>query len=514
MRMEKRPTPPAKKPETADRANETERIELLPFMRQSGASAHRTTSFSIPPAQPSAQERQQTTAARQSTGSSTQRAGGKTRKHTKKRKPDQTKQARALKKERTRAAQAQKKQVNRTSSVQTAASSPVSGQQANAQRTQTMQSAAQAQKQQARTTTKQQKRAAQAQKKQVNRTSSVLQTDAPSPVKTKSQKKALKEQKKMQKAAQKSSLGAKKTAANPPPGKRRKRHRKKRSYLLYYIFFGILLVSILFVLSTTVFFKLETIEVTGCEESEREEIILASGISLGDNLWQINTSSAEDRILSAFLNYDDVQIERKLPSGITITLTPSQIDMICVYENQYYSMSSGGRIAAVSDTAPTDTSVPLVYGCDLEGVKAGDIVTPTDENKISVLFDVIDAVKEAALSNVTHIDVSDITTIRLFWNKQAELKFGGTQGLAYEIECVKKLLDEQLEPEEIVIIDDTLMNGTYYMRPVSELSYPGMSDAQTEQERSSEESTPQESSEAEENTENSSESTQTSGETT
>ena len=495
MRMEKRPTPPAKKPETADRANETERIELLPFMRQSGASAHRTTSFSIPPAQPSAQERQQTTTARQSAGSSTQRAGGKTRKHTKKRKPDQTKQARTSKKERTRAAQAQKKQVNRNPSVQTDASSPVSGQQANAQRTQTMQSAAQAQK------------------KQANRNPSV-QTDAPSPVKGKSQKKALKEQKKMQKAAQKSSLGAKKTAANPPPGKRRKRHRKKRSYLLYYIFFGILLVSILFVLSTTVFFKLETIEVTGCEESEREEIILASGISLGDNLWQINTSSAEDRILSAFLNYDDVQIERKLPSGITITLTPSQIDMICVYENQYYSMSSGGRIAAVLDTAPTDTSVPLVYGCDLEGVKAGDIVTPTDENKISVLFDVIDAIKEAALSNVTHIDVSDITTIRLFWNKQAELKFGGTQGLAYEIECVKKLLDEQLEPEEIVIIDDTLMNGTYYMRPVSELSYPGTSDAQTEQERSSEESASQESSEAEENTENSSESTQTSGETT
>ena len=379
--------------------------------------------------------------------------------------------------------------------LQTDAPSPVSGQQANAQRTQTMQSAAQAQK------------------KQANRNPSV-QTDVSSPVKAKSQKKALKEQKKMQKAAQKSSLGAKKTAANPPPGKRRKRHRKKRSYLLYYIFFGILLVSISFVLSTTVFFKLETTEATGWEESEREEIILASGISLGDNLWQINTSSAEDRILSAFLNYDDVQIERKLPSGITITLTPSQIDMICVYENQYYSMSSGGRIAAVSDTAPTDTSVPLVYGCDLEGVKAGDIVTPTDENKISVLFDVIDAVKEAALSNVTHIDVSDITTIRLFWNKQAELKFGGTQGLAYEIECVKKLLDEQLEPEEIVIIDDTLMNGTYYMRPVSELSYPGMSDAQTEQERSSEESAPQESSEAEENTENSSESTQTSGETT
>ncbi len=434
MRIERRTENPAKKENQPSQNRENDRIELLPFMRQSGASARRTTSFDIPiPATPAAQ----------------QKTPENKRTPTKKGSPKKTKKP------------AKKQQKTASSKRQTAA---------------------------------QKREQADLQKKTVQKREQ-----------TKQNKKTVR---KTKPSAPENQVQTRvKRTNNPPPGKRRKRHRKKRSFLLYYIFFGILLVSILFVLSTTVFFKLETVQITGCEDSEKQAILNASGISMGDNLWQINTQAAEQKILSAFLNYDAVDISRKLPSGITIKMTPSQIDMVCVYQNQYYSMSSGGRISAVSDTAPSASQVPLVYGCDLSDVRAGDIVEATNENKISVLFDVIAAMKESELTGVTHIDVSDITTIRLYWNNQAELKFGSTQGLAYEISCVKKLLEEQLEPEEIVIIDDTLMNGTYYMRPVGALSYPGESSQTEEPEQSTVESSIPDS-------ENSSESEESSGETT
>ncbi len=377
MRIEKRTENPVRKENRQSPSKENDRIELLPFMRQSGASAHRTTSVDIsPPTSPAVRKKAQA---------------------------NQCPPSKPVKKT------VKKQKKKRKASVKQQVSLP-KGRQVK-------------QKEQA-----------------------VLKQKAQPPTRR---------------------------VNNPPPGKRRKRRRKKRSFLLYYIFFGILLVSILFVLSTTVFFKLETVQITGCDEDKKQAVLAQSGISIGDNLWQINTQAAEKKILSAFLDYDAVEISRKLPSGITIKLTPSQIDMICVYQNQYYSMSSGGRIAAVSDTVPSDSLIPLVYGCDLSDVRAGDLIEATIENKISVLLDVIDAMKAAELTGVTHIDISDLTTIRLFWNNQAELKFGSTQGLAYEMSCVKKLLEEQLEPEEIVIIDDTLMNGTYYMRPVGSLSYPG-----------------------------------------
>ena len=99
-------------------------------------------------------------------------------------------------------------------------------------------------------------------------------------------------------------------------------------------------------------------------------------------------------------------------------------------------------------------------------------MTQNDTNKLAALRSVLDAIGENELTGVTHIDLSDLSTIRIFWQDRAELKFGSLDGLSYEIGCVKKLLENEVAEDEIVVIDDTLMNGTYYKRPVESLTYP------------------------------------------
>ena len=240
--------------------------------------------------------------------------------------------------------------------------------------------------------------------------------------------------------------------------------------------FGILAFSILFILSITVFFRIDTIRVTGDEAADQEAIIAQSGIRIGDNLWRTNTAAAAQRILAAHIEYDSVKVERELPSGIVIDLVPSRIIAVCCYGGQYYSISAGGRIIAVSDKAPADVSLPLVYGCALPEAEYGDVLTQNDTNKLAALRSVLGAIGENELTGVTHIDLSDLSTIRIFWQDRAELKFGSLDGLPYEIGCVKKLLENEVAEDEIVVIDDTLMNGTYYKRPVESLTYPDSSE--------------------------------------
>ncbi len=261
-------------------------------------------------------------------------------------------------------------------------------------------------------------------------------------------------------------------------GRSRGRRKRKRrgSKILYYLMFGILAFSILFILSITVFFRIDTIRVTGDEAADQEAIIAQSGIRMGDNLWRTNTAAAAQRILAAHIEYDSVKVERELPSGIVIDLVPSKIIAVCCYGGQYYSISAGGRIIAVSDKAPADVSLPLVYGCALPEAEYGDVLTQNDTNKLAALRSVLDAIGENELTGVTHIDLSDLSTIRIFWQDRAELKFGSLDGLSYEIGCVKKLLENEVAEDEIVVIDDTLMNGTYYKRPVESLTYPDSSE--------------------------------------
>lgn len=277
-------------------------------------------------------------------------------------------------------------------------------------------------------------------------------------------------------AKQKRSKTPDKRATGKNGRARGRRKRKRRgSKILYYLMFGILAFTILFVLSITIFFRIDTIRVIGDEAADQEAIIAQSGIRKGDNLWRTNTAAAAQRILAAHIEYDSVKVERELPSGIVIDLVPSKIMAVCCYGGQYYSISAGGRIIAVSDKAPADVSLPLVYGCALPEAEYGDVLTQNDTNKLAALRCVLDAIGENELAGVTHIDLSDLSTIRIFWQDRAELKFGSLDGLSYEIGCVKKLLENAVAEDEIVVIDDTLMNGTYYKRPVESLTYPDSS---------------------------------------
>lgn len=296
-----------------------------------------------------------------------------------------------------------------------------------------------------------------------------------------SKKRPLHKQKK-KKQAKASAVQPKSPGGKDSKGVRGCKKRKRRgSKILYYLMFGILAFTILFILSITVFFRIDTIRVTGDAAADQSAVIAQSGIQIGDNLWRTNTAAAAERILSSHIEYDRVEIERELPSGIVINLIPSEVMAVCCYEGQYYSISDGGRIIAVSDTAPSGGSLPIVYGCVLPEAEYGDVLTQNDTNKLVALRTVLDAIEKNELTGVTHIDLSDLSTIRIYWQNRAELKFGSLDGLSYEVGCVKRLLESEVAEDEIVVIDDTLMNGTYYKRPVESLTYPDSSGERSEE---------------------------------
>ena len=72
------------------------------------------------------------------------------------------------------------------------------------------------------------------------------------------------------------------------------RKKKKRNALFAPLSF--LLVCVALVFAMGVFFRVQTIEVIGAEGYTAEEIIEASGIDIGDNLFFINRASVSSRI--------------------------------------------------------------------------------------------------------------------------------------------------------------------------------------------------------------------------
>ncbi len=117
------------------------------------------------------------------------------------------------------------------------------------------------------------------------------------------------------------------------------RRKKKRNTLIAPLSFLLVCLAIVFALG--VFFRVLTIEVEGAESYYGQEIIPASGIGMGDNLFFINRFSASSRIFTNLPFVESASIERKLPNRIVIHVEESRATAYVEWEGQKRLMTAG-----------------------------------------------------------------------------------------------------------------------------------------------------------------------------
>jgi len=96
---------------------------------------------------------------------------------------------------------------------------------------------------------------------------------------------------------------------------------RRRGSILAPISFILIVAAIIFGMG--VFFRVQTIEVYGAKTYSDEEIIEASGVEIGDNLFFINRFSASSLIFTKLPFIEEASIERIMPNQIVITVSES-----------------------------------------------------------------------------------------------------------------------------------------------------------------------------------------------
>ena len=98
----------------------------------------------------------------------------------------------------------------------------------------------------------------------------------------------------------------------------RRRRRGRFSFLMKLL--CILLIAGAVVAALTVFFKVQSITVSGNARYTSEEVVAASGIEIEDNLFLLNKYSAAQAIFEKLPYVEEATINRALPDTIVITV--------------------------------------------------------------------------------------------------------------------------------------------------------------------------------------------------
>ena len=120
-----------------------------------------------------------------------------------------------------------------------------------------------------------------------------------------------------------------------------------------------------FVAALALFFKVESIEITGTSRYSTDEVERASGVHAGDNLYLMDKNAVASRITQQLPYVETVQISRRLPKTLCISVTECRGLAAIEQDGRLWLISEGGKLV---DTAPADDAAQyaVVTGLTLE----------------------------------------------------------------------------------------------------------------------------------------------------
>lgn len=235
----------------------------------------------------------------------------------------------------------------------------------------------------------------------------------------------------------------------------------------------------------TVFFRVETVTVTGNRRYTQEEIVAASGIQTGDNLYALNKVRIDRKIRTQLPYVGELAIHRSLPSTIHITVTEWEaVAQVAVPSAEQAAAAqeelAGGEPEAkppvlaqepwlisvkgkLLEQAPADSKAITVTGLTAVAPQAGNMlqVPEGEKTRLEALTALLGAMEEAELfAEVSQIRLEATRLIVRYADRfDVEMRLNADFGYSIRVmQAVREQMEGQYGPETAGTIDLTREN--------------------------------------------------------
>lgn len=250
--------------------------------------------------------------------------------------------------------------------------------------------------------------------------------------------------------------------------KKKKRHKK--NLILHYIIFAFFFLTISTILSLTVLFPFEKIEIIGTQRITENDILDITDVIYGTNLLRLPIKKAKKDIINTYFDIQDVKITKKIPNSLVFEIEES-INMASVlYAGKSFTISDKGRITNVLDKSENDNLLINFNGLNFSEYELGEYFLPDDEN-FNILMDVTTAISESDIKSIIHVDVSDIYAINMYYSENLIIKVGNTKNLTDKLNKAQVIIDTKLQLDDNGILDVSIQSTSYF-RNIDNIQIP------------------------------------------
>ena len=206
---------------------------------------------------------------------------------------------------------------------------------------------------------------------------------------------------------------------------RRGRRNRGRFGALYKLLSAVLILAAI-VVGCIVFFRVNTVEVTGDSPYTAEEIITVSGVEQGDNLFGLNKYQISSRIYTQLPYIDTVNIIRRYPDTLVIHVTAGTPAAWLESGGAVWLLDSRGKLLESGDDA-LSAGRAQVLGLEAVNPAVGSLLTvpPEQQDRLERLRDFLAAiqVRQMTGSLTGFIDLTSDYEIRFGYGENLTVLF-------------------------------------------------------------------------------------------
>lgn len=207
-------------------------------------------------------------------------------------------------------------------------------------------------------------------------------------------------------------------------------------------------------IGVSIFFKVDTVTVSGASKYSALTVTDASGIEKGDSLLFFGRSQAANRIKTELPYVGTVRFEVKLPGTVNIIIEEKTVSYAVEdTEGNWWKIVSDGKVveklrkSAVPKTTVTGVQLesPTVgkQAVAAETAQPGETVTATQEERLQIAVDILYQLELWELfEDVTNVEVSDLFALRLVCDEEYRIELGNGDDLYEKMGVVKATLIE------------------------------------------------------------------------
>ena len=205
-----------------------------------------------------------------------------------------------------------------------------------------------------------------------------------------------------------------------PRGKSKKKQKRARfGRLFQFMVFATLAVAV--TLGATVFFKVESIFVSGNSRYTPEQVIETTGIAAGDNLVRLRLGAIEANLVEQLPYIESVEVKRRFPSSVTVEVQELDAVAWVAHEDEGLLISEAGKIL---EKVPDSEKIKIT-GLELIVPKVGTQMAGAVEHseKFKSLFALFGALSDSETMHlVTAVDCSASTQMVVRYDGRFDVK--------------------------------------------------------------------------------------------